>query len=120
MKPVINNTQFGSITIDNHKYNQDVFINSKGDVHIRKMELSKEVTGTSHVVSADELKFIQETEISDIIIGTGQNGVMTVSEEGIKYLESVGCKYHILPTPQAMKIWNETDSISAGLFHVTC
>ena len=40
MKPTINNTEFGSITIDKEVYDHDVIISLDGQVKKRKKELS--------------------------------------------------------------------------------
>ena len=49
MKPVINKTEFGSITINEEKYHHDIIIALDGNVKKRKKKLSKVVYGTSPV-----------------------------------------------------------------------
>ena len=56
MKPKIEATTFGSITIDGREIENDVILTLDGSVKKRKKKLSKKVYGTSHTVSRDEAK----------------------------------------------------------------
>ena len=51
MKPHINDTSFGSITIAHEEHEHDVIIRLNGEVEKRKKKLSKALYGTSHIVS---------------------------------------------------------------------
>ncbi len=54
MKPHIDGTEFGSITVDGESYEHDIVIRLSGNVKKRKKKLSKERYGTSHTVSVDQ------------------------------------------------------------------
>ncbi len=56
----IDNTEFGRITINGETYEYDVIIRLSGKVEKRKKKLSKEIYGTSHIISKDEAKFLFE------------------------------------------------------------
>src|SRR5262245_23922124 len=56
----IEDTTFGTITIDGKTYDHDVIIRLSGEVVRRKKKLSKKYYGTSHVLSKDEAKFVFE------------------------------------------------------------
>jgi hypothetical protein len=58
MKPSIDGTQFGSITISGERYEHDVVIRLHGKVRKRKKKLSKVKYGTSHKVSLEEAEHI--------------------------------------------------------------
>ncbi len=58
MKPSIDQTSFGSITIEGTIFEHDVIIRLNGLVEKRKKKLSKAVYGTSHIVSLAEAKHI--------------------------------------------------------------
>jgi len=58
MKPKIDRTQFGSITIGGKVLENDVIIGLSGKVKKRKKKLSKAIYGTSHIISLDEAKFV--------------------------------------------------------------
>ena len=53
MKPTIDRTMYGSITIKGRRYERDVLIRLDGGVKKRKKKLSKAVYGTSHTISLD-------------------------------------------------------------------
>ena len=81
MKPKIDSTNFGSITVDGETFDYDILIRLNGQVEKREKALSKEVYGTSHKVSLEEAKYIYEEGTEKIIIGTGQTGFVKLSEE---------------------------------------
>lgn len=120
MKPHIDDTSFGSITIAGETFEHDVVIRLSGAVEKRKKKLSKEVYGTAHIVSKDEAKHIYEEGAERIIIGTGQSGVLEISPEAYEWFGKKGCRVEALPTPQAARKWNEAKGSVIGLFHVTC
>lgn len=53
MKPIIDQTEFGTITIEGTVFDHDVFILPNGEVKKRKKKLSKAIYGTSHILSLD-------------------------------------------------------------------
>jgi len=120
MKPTIQETDFGSITIDGEVYEYDIVIRMSGKVKKRKKKLSKQIYGTSHTVSLDEAKHILDEGAKHLIIGTGQSGALKLSDEAEKYFKEKGCSVKLIPTPQAVKIWNEAKGKTIGMFHVTC
>lgn len=120
MKPTIDDTKFGSIIIEGEKIEHDVVIRLNGDVEKRKKKLSKALYGTSHVISVDEAKYVYEDGAECLIIGTGQSGLVTLSPEAEAYFERKACCVEVLPTPKALKAWNDAEGAVIGLFHVTC
>jgi hypothetical protein len=120
MKPHISDTKFGSITIENKVIEHDVVIRSSGAIEKRKKKLSKSVYGTSHLISLKEAKYIYEKGANRIVIGTGQNGLVTLSDEAQKYFKKKKCSTELLLTPKAVSQWNKAKGNIIGLFHVTC
>jgi len=53
-------------------------------------------------------------------IGTGQHGLMELSEEAADYLKRKKCRVALLPTGEAIQSWNQVKGEHIGLFHVTC
>jgi len=86
MKPRINDVSFGYITISHHEYNHDVVIGMDGKVSKRNKKISKEVLGTSHYISFEEIELIYNEEIKLYIIGSGQAGVLKLSDEAKTFL----------------------------------
>jgi hypothetical protein len=120
MTPRIDKTVFGSITIEGVRYEHDVLISLYGDIKKRKKKLSKAVYGTSHIISLDEAKFIHEDKAETIIIGSGQNGTVRLSDEAAEYFKKKSCRVDLSPTPEAIGLWNRSKGSIIGLFHVTC
>lgn len=116
----INGTEFGSITIDDELYSHDVLIRMSGKIEKRKKKLSKELYGTSHILSEEEARFIYEKGSGLLIIGTGQSGNLRLSPEAARFFAEKDCRVLAEPTPKALVRFNETKGKKIGLFHVTC
>jgi hypothetical protein len=43
-----------------------------------------------------------------------------LSPEAADFFTQKACEIVLLPTPQVIGIWNETEGRAVGLFHVTC
>jgi hypothetical protein len=120
MKPKIEGSTFGSITIAGEQIEHDVLIRLGGAVKKRKKKLSKEIYGTSHVLSLDEAKHVYEQGAKRLIVGTGHVGLVKLSDEAADYFGGKGCEVALLRTPKAIEAWNEAKGAVIGLFHVTC
>ena len=120
MRPSINGTEFGSITISGDLYEHDVVIRLSGKVKKRKKKLSKAKYGTSHKVSLEEAEHIFEAGAKRLLVGTGQSGCVELSDEAAEFFRQNGCSVQLLPTPQAMTAWNVAKGAVIGMFHVTC
>jgi hypothetical protein len=120
MKPKIERTAFGSVTIDGEVYEHDVLIRLDGQVKKRKKKLSKAVYGTSHTISLAEARHVHQKGADRVIIGAGQDGRVTLSDEAAAYFEQNGCKVDLRPTPEAIPAWNDAQGHVIGLLHVTC
>ena len=75
MGPKINGTSFGSIIVDQEIFDHDIVINLDGRIRKRRKKLSKEIYGTSHLVSEDEISDIYEPGTEMVLIGSGQLSV---------------------------------------------
>ena len=120
MKPSIDGTEFGSITISGELYEHDVVIRLSGKVKKRKKKLSKAKYGTSHKVSLEEAEHIFEAGAKRLILGSGQSGSVELSGGAAEYFRKNGCSVQLLPTHQAITVWNATNGAVIGMFHVTC
>jgi len=120
MKPRIDATEFGSITIAGQRIEHDVLIRLSGEVAKRRKKLSKAVYGTSHTVSLAEAEHIYEKGAERLIVGAGQNGMVTLSGEAAEYFAERGLAVDLAPTPEAIARWNTAKGPVIGLFHVTC
>ena len=120
MKPRIDGTRFGSITIDGTDIEHDVLIRLSGEITKRKKKLSKAVFGTSHTISLDEAEYIFEKGAKRLIVGSGQKAMVTLSDEASEYFKKEGVRVDLSPTPDAIRQWNQAKGATIGLFHVTC
>ncbi len=120
MKPRIDQTAFGSITIEGTLFEHDVIIRLGGQVKKRKKKLSRAIYGTSHIISLAEARQVYEEGTKRLIIGTGQYGNVRLSDEAAEYFKRKHCDVDLLPTPTAIQTWNETEGSVISLFHVTC
>ena len=120
MRPSIDGTEFGSITISGELYEHDVVIRLSGKVKKRKKKLSKAKYGTSHKVSLEEAEHVFEVGAKQLILGSGQSGSVELSDEAAEYFRKKGCSVQLLPTAQAITAWNVAKGAVIGMFHVTC
>jgi len=122
MRPLIAGTQFGSITLDGTVYDHDVVIDPLGMVSRRKKKLSKAVYGTSHIISLAEAEDVYRRGrgAERLIVGTGQYGRVELSPDAFEYFAGEHCDVVLLPTPEAIRAWNDAAGAVIGLFHVTC
>jgi hypothetical protein len=120
MKPKIDSTKFGRVTIAGQKYDYDVIIRLDGQVKKRKKKLSKKIFGTSHMISLDEAQYVYEEGMERLIIGTGQSGMVELSSQAVGYFEARKCPVELYPTPEAIQAWNEAKGRVVALLHITC
>lgn len=118
--PVIDDTRFGSITVEGNRYDHDIIITLEGQVKKRKKKLSKAVYGTSHTISLQEIEYVYQAGARGILMGNGQYGMAGLSEEASSFLGEKGCAVSIRSTPEAIREWNSREEGWIGLFHITC
>jgi len=117
----IDGTHFGNITIDGKTYDHDVVIHLSGAIEKRRKKLSKEIYGTSHIISKAEAKSIYEKGCARVIVGAGQEGNVHLSPQARDYFDKKGCEVIVEPTPQAIRSFNLlANEKTIGLIHVTC
>jgi hypothetical protein len=120
MKPKIDKTKFGSITVNGKKYDNDILIRLDGSVEKRKKKLSKEIYGTSHTISQAEAEVVYQDGAENIIIGSGQSAMVKLSDEASEFFMQKKCTIDLLSTPEAIDRWNKAKGQTIGLFHITC
>ncbi len=120
MQPHIQNTEFGFITVDDEELDHDIVIRLSGKVKKRKKKLSKELYGNSHTVSLAEAEHVFDEGAERLIIGSGQQGNVKLSEEAERYFKEKGCSVELHPTPEAIQVWNKAEGKTIAMFHVTC
>ena len=119
-RPVIDETSFGSIAVEGQRYEHDIIITLEGQVKKRKKKLSKAIYGTSHTISLPEIEYVYQDNAEGILIGSGQYGMVRLSEEATEFLERKHCGVMLKQTEEAIQVWNEAGGRWIGLFHTTC
>ena len=74
----------------------------------------------SSTISLDEAKHVYQEGAKRLIVGAGQHGTVTLSDEASGYFKRKGCLVELEPTPAATRSWNNAKGAVIGLFHVTC
>jgi hypothetical protein len=119
--PVINSTEFGSITIDGQKYGQVLILGK--EVQERDYDKLKEIFGTSHKIGDWEKERILANNPKLIIVGTGQDGALEMDQGLAEEIKKKGIELIVEKTPRAIEIYNERrangEAINA-LIHTTC
>lgn len=118
--PVIDETSFGSIAVEGERYEHDIIITLEGQVKKRKKKLSKAIYGSSHTISLPEIKYVYQDSAEGILIGSGQYGMVTLSDEASEFLERKSCNVLLKKTEEAIHVWNGIGDRWIGLFHITC
>lgn len=110
----IESYEFGEIVIDGKIYRRDLII--LGDKIVENWWREE-----GHFLKIEDLYEVFEYKPEVLIIGTGANGLMKVSDDLIKKLNEEGIEFYILKTKDAVKKFNEIkDKKKAGAFHLTC
>lgn len=110
---MIERYEFGKIVVNGKVYTSDILVFGE---KVRENWWRKE----GHRLNLEDLKEVIEFKPEVLIVGTGYNGRMAVPEEVKSFLEKEGIKTVALPTPQAVKVFNETKAKKVGAFHLTC
>ncbi|HUT81650.1 MAG TPA: MTH938/NDUFAF3 family protein [Candidatus Bathyarchaeia archaeon] len=119
----IENTKFGSITIDGKIYKYDIYINTDGTIIKRKKELSKPISKGHTVLGPEELNLILKQKPETLVIGQGQRGILPMPEESKLILEKTRTIIIIDKTPVVIHLLNslfEKKANVAAILHITC
>lgn len=112
----INSTDFGSITVNNRKYDDDVIVSYKGSVQKVKTQLR-------HLVSKRELNLILAEDPEIIVIGTGTEGDMQISSDVRKWTEQRELQIFDMLSSEAIKKFNQLQENGrkvVAFIHTTC
>lgn len=112
---IINSYSFGSITVDGKTYRSDVLI-------FPDRVNSKWWRKNGHLLSEDDIEEISRCDPEMLIIGTGKSGLMKVESGVVEKLKSLGIKYIIKKTDEAVKEYNRLEKKDGVIcaFHLTC
>jgi len=116
----VDSVDFGSVVVEGRQFPHDIYIRSGGKVKKRSKKHARRQYGTSHVVDRTEIEKLCKGQPRNVIIGSGFNGLLRLTEDAREYLQTSNVHWQILPTPQAVDAYNEAWAPKALLLHVTC
>ena len=113
----IESYSFGRMVVDGEEYGDDLMICGN--------EINPEwIRQSGHKLYPDDLRWLVDREPDLLIVGTGQSGRMTVTQEAKAYLDENGVNLWIGETDEAADYFNikneEEGEQIAGAFHLTC
>jgi hypothetical protein len=112
----INSTKFGSITIDGRVYDRDDNYIVSWDGKIIGLH-----TAERHLFGKAELEIILKNNPEVIVIGTGDSGLLRVSEEVRSICQQKGIELMEIISREAIIKFNENlDKRVVAFIHVTC
>jgi glucokinase len=118
--PVVAAVEFGAVRVDGEERPRDLVVRADGSLKKRRKELSREVHGTAHEVSVEEVKYVCKGDTQLLVVGQGYEALVTVSAEAQRWLERKGIALTLLPSPQAAEAFNQAEGRKALLLHVGC
>lgn len=115
----IEHYSFGSITIEGKIYHKDLWI-INGSITKRDKSIAKGKFGTSHRISRKELIKVVTPNTRRLIIGSGNSGLVSLTDKARKYLEEEGIKVKIYKTGELIQRDIEISDYDSGIIHLTC
>lgn len=112
---MVDSYRFGEVVVDGKVYTTDITIS-----------LDRSVTSwwrrEGHVLNAEDLREILKEDLEVLVVGTGKSGLMSVPQETVALIGSLGVELFIEKTDAACKRYNsllEKKKVAAAL-HLTC
>ena len=117
MKKKINHYSFGQMTIAGKEFTSDVIIKADGRTQANWRRRK------GHNLVPEDISELLESAPQKLIIGTGHDGLMSVSPSVVELCRERGVKVAAFPTAVAVDRFNEAVEGShsvAACFHLTC
>lgn len=109
----INSSAFGSITIDDVKYDHDVYILPSGKIEEREH---------GHIFTKEQIEHMLKENPNIVIIGKGVSGMASLSSDARAELENKGVEVIEGNTPDIIDKFNQLSETKkvAAIIHTTC
>jgi hypothetical protein len=118
MKPTINTSKGGGISIQNIPINFDFYINPEGKIVKRELHTSRIGKSSPQILSLNEAGELYDPFINEMIIGCDDMDKIKLSNEATDFFEERKCKIKLLPLKEAITYWNRYEGHAVGLFHI--
>ncbi len=108
---------FGKMNVGGKEFTSDLILHPDGHIQDNWWRAQ------GHNLIPDDITSVLDEAPEKLIIGTGANGRMSVSESVKKQCEKQGIEIDASPTPEAVTRYNQTaekGTAVAGCFHLTC
>jgi len=109
-------TGFGWVEAGGRRFDHDVVVYPDGRVENRYDRLA----GSNHSLGPDEARRVLDGTTADLVVGTGQYGVLRVAPATRELLAGLGVRLHIQKTPRALDAFNRITGPRCAVLHVTC
>ena len=113
----INGYSFGRMTIGGREFTSDLILYPDGRIQDNWWR------ELGHNLIPSDITMVLDMVPEKLVIGTGANGLMNVSESVVALCERRGIKIETCPTAAAVMRFNEATEAGtsvAGCFHLTC
>ncbi len=110
----VDETSFGSITIDGKRYSHDVWILADGSIKHRDR---------NHEFTRAELELLLREKPELVVVGTGQSGCVEIDREAARVAAERKVEIISDITPRALEMYNQAVKAGrkvAAAFHLTC
>lgn len=118
--PRIDHIEFGAVVIDGKQLARDIHVTAGGKVRKRKKKRLRKTYGTSHVIDGKEIARVCKGNPELVVIGRGFEELVSLTDDAREYLDTLGIDYALLPSPDAVELYNATTGPKALILHVTC
>ncbi|MBD3252154.1 hypothetical protein GF386_00290 [Candidatus Pacearchaeota archaeon] len=111
----INNYSFGSMVINNKKYDYDIIILNN--------QVIKWWRKKGHFMQLEDITSyidIEKKKPEIMVIGKGYEGIMQVSDEVKKFIKDRKIELIIKKTRESVEVFNSENRKKIGFFHLTC
>lgn len=116
MRPIINSTESGKLSIDEHSIEFDFIINAEGKVVRREKNGQK--GKDMQILSLNEATDYYDPDVNEMIIGCRADDKLMLSNEATDFFEEKRCKIKLLPLHEAIVYWNRYEGHAVGIFHI--
>ena len=118
--PAVAAAEFGRVVVNGQVVERDLVVRANGKVKKRKKDLSRDVHGTAHEISVEEVKYVCRQIPQTFVLGSGYEGLLTLSRDAMRWLQKRGVQAIVLPTPQAADAFTAASGTKSLLLHIGC
>ena len=116
--PTLSLSEAGELSIGGETYGEDIHLRVDAKVSRRAKTLRKVGIECSETVDAAELKIVCKGKPSVLVVGTGQKGQLTLTDDARQFLHKRRITCDTIPTADAVATYNALKGRKAALIHV--